>query len=261
MVPSPCALLLRSIFRYQLKQADILMTSYSFHSGCSFGQRSLWSSRTSVVYILPWLSNGFVCRRIHSFLSSRVGWRCLERPFLEARLFATQASTKRSSFDDTSSKAEEEEKRLQMEKVRRNTRLGLTMMFASFAGCVVYALVSWGAPPKDEQGFTITDEFSDMPKWKQYILRTWKEVKFYEKYFKEPSREQLLPDPLKEPYVQPPYTLVVELSGVLVHPDWTTASPIVDNLDPNGLIMYRLYRDATKYTRGHHVKVFCISGF
>ena len=30
---------------------------------------------------------------------------------------------------------------------------------------------------------------------------------------------------------------------------------MIDGLDPEGYIMYRLYRDATKYTNGTHVKV------
>ena len=34
-----------------------------------------------------------------------------------------------------------------------------------------------------------------------------------------------------------------------------SASPVVDGLDPNGMIMYRLFRDATLYTDGTHVKV------
>ena len=38
---------------------------------------------------------------------------------------------------------------------------------------------------------------------------------------KDPSRDQLLPAPLQYPYIQPPYTLVLEMTGVLVHPDWT----------------------------------------
>lgn len=38
---------------------------------------------------------------------------------------------------------------------------------------------------------------------------------------KEPSRDKLLPDPPGAPYYQPPYTLVLELTDVLVHPDWT----------------------------------------
>ena len=33
-----------------------------------------------------------------------------------------------------------------------------------------------------------------------------------------------------------------------------TAFPILDALDPNGYIMYRLFRDATRYVDGHHVK-------
>jgi hypothetical protein len=39
----------------------------------------------------------------------------------------------------------------------------------------------------------------------------------------EPSREKLLPDPVPPPYYQPPYTLVLELTDVLVHPDWTVS--------------------------------------
>ena len=41
---------------------------------------------------------------------------------------------------------------------------------------------------------------------------------------REPSREKLLPDPLTYPYIQPPYTLVLELTDVLVHPDWTVSN-------------------------------------
>ncbi len=41
---------------------------------------------------------------------------------------------------------------------------------------------------------------------------------------KEPSRAKLLPDPLTEPYYQPPLTLVMEMTDVLVHPDWTVST-------------------------------------
>ena len=37
----------------------------------------------------------------------------------------------------------------------------------------------------------------------------------------EPSSEKLLPEPIQYPYFQPPYTLVIEMSGVLLHPEWT----------------------------------------
>ncbi|ESO87777.1 hypothetical protein LOTGIDRAFT_127482, partial [Lottia gigantea] len=106
----------------------------------------------------------------------------------------------------------------------------------------------------------------------------------------EPSRTKLLPDPLEYPYHQPRYTLVLEMTDVLVHPDWGlntgwrfkkrkgieyflskagpplfevviysaengfTADHIVNNLDPQGYITYRLYRDTTKYKKGVHIK-------
>lgn len=34
-----------------------------------------------------------------------------------------------------------------------------------------------------------------------------------------------------------------------------TANPVVDALDPKQRVMYRLYRDCTKYMNGHYVKV------
>ena len=38
--------------------------------------------------------------------------------------------------------------------------------------------------------------------------------------FSEPSSKLLFPDPLQEPYYQPPYTLVLEMTNVLVHPEY-----------------------------------------
>ena len=38
---------------------------------------------------------------------------------------------------------------------------------------------------------------------------------------KEPSTDKLLPEPLKYPYLQPTYTLVIEMTGLLLHPEWT----------------------------------------
>lgn len=43
---------------------------------------------------------------------------------------------------------------------------------------------------------------------------------FYLQQFTQPSSEVLLPDPLPEPYIQPKYTLVLELTDVLVHPEY-----------------------------------------
>ncbi len=38
---------------------------------------------------------------------------------------------------------------------------------------------------------------------------------------KDPSTDKLLPDPVQPPYYQPPYTLVIEMTGVMLHPEWT----------------------------------------
>ena len=42
--------------------------------------------------------------------------------------------------------------------------------------------------------------------------------------FAQPSSKMLLPEPLQEPYYQPPYTLVLELKDVLVHPEYDVSS-------------------------------------
>ncbi|VDM29673.1 unnamed protein product [Toxocara canis] len=116
-------------------------------------------------------------------------------------------------------------------------------------------------------------------------------------YVVEPSREILLPDPLPAPYLQPKYTLVIEMKNVLIAPEWTvgflfsfyktghrfvkrpaldyfldivgypnfevviytsessmTAPQVIESFDPKQRIMYKLYRDCTKYMNGHHVK-------
>jgi import inner membrane translocase subunit TIM50 len=38
---------------------------------------------------------------------------------------------------------------------------------------------------------------------------------------KKPSTDKLLPDPIQPPYYQPPYTLVIEMTGIMLHPEWT----------------------------------------
>ena len=64
----------------------------------------------------------------------------------------------------------------------------------------------------------------------------------------EPSAEKLLPDPLTEPYYQPPYTLVLEMTNVLVHPEWTVS--IICTL--HGYHMY-----ATWVSHVHHMGITC----
>lgn len=47
--------------------------------------------------------------------------------------------------------------------------------------------------------------------------------------FAEPSSKMLLPEPLQEPFYQPPYTLVLELKDVLVHPEYDVSTKDTQN--------------------------------
>lgn len=135
------------------------------------------------------------------------------------------------------------------------------------------------------------DEFSKMPWGVAQLTRGWK--KFREdmrETFAEPSQPILLPPPIGAAFGHTPYTVVFELTGVLVHPEWTyktgwrfkkrqyidyflkqcgppqfelvvytqeqgsTAFPVIDGLDPQGYVAYRLFKDSTKYIKGTHVK-------
>ncbi|XP_062328953.1 mitochondrial import inner membrane translocase subunit TIM50 isoform X1 [Osmerus eperlanus] len=162
-------------------------------------------------------------------------------------------------------------------------------------GGAVGMVYIFGSNSVDEQGNKIPDEFDTDPQVVQQLRRTFKYFQDYRQMIMEPTSPRLLPDPLKEPYYQPPYTLVLELTDVLLHPEWSlatgwrfkkrpgidylfqqlaplyeiviftaetgmTAYPLIDSIDPQGFVMYRLFRDATRYMEGHHVKdVSCLN--
>jgi import inner membrane translocase subunit TIM50 len=108
------------------------------------------------------------------------------------------------------------------------------------------------------------------------------------RFFTEPISNKLLPEPLPNGQ-QPPYTLVLNLHDTLVHSQWdrehgwriqirpgvqyflfylsqfyeivlfTSAQgyecePILEKVDPYGGIMYRLFRESTRYVKGKLVK-------
>ncbi|XP_049281396.1 mitochondrial import inner membrane translocase subunit TIM50-C-like [Anopheles funestus] len=208
-------------------------------------------------------------------------------PQLLSKLFPQTAveGTENESQQEKQRKEEDEEK----ESSWKRMKLGFVFFGFSVSAFCVYMVWVFGAPDHDAEGNLIMDEFMELPTFQQYFRRMWKSMTYYQKMIQEPSREKLLPDPLKYPYVQPPYTLVLEMKDVLVHPDWTyqtgwrfkkrpgvdkfletlaqnyeivvftadqgmTVFPILDALDPRGYIMYRLVRDATHFVDGHHVK-------
>lgn len=107
------------------------------------------------------------------------------------------------------------------------------------------------------------------------------------KKYADPPSDKLLPD--LPPQARHIKTLVLDLDGILIHSDWsrgrgwrtfkrpgaddfikdlaqyyelvvytsqlpTYADPILDRLDPQRMIQYRLYRDSTQYVDGRHVR-------
>jgi mitochondrial import inner membrane translocase subunit TIM50 len=171
-----------------------------------------------------------------------------------------------------------------------NWKITLIIFGSMFGFCVVYVLTNWGAPKLDENNQPIKDEFSSLPFYMQYPKRAMNEVVNYYTVMKDPIQDKLLPDPLQYPYVQPQYTLVIEMTGLLLHPEWTfntgwrykkrpgldyfleqvrypifevvlfsrestiTGAPIAANLDPQGMIHHKLFRESTKFINNHYVK-------
>lgn len=190
--------------------------------------------------------------------------------------------------------AEAKDKEKRQQSQIKATRYSLLALGTMLAGFTAFGISEYGPPRKDEHGNPIPDKFSHHSIVKQYILRTWDAMWNWKQTLEEPVRELLLPDPLQAPYIQPPYTLIIEMNGVLTHPEWTyktgwrfkkrpfvdyllhqcgpplfevviftqdpgfTAHPLLDSLDPNGLIMYRLYRDSTVSSLLSHVPLLTI---
>ncbi|XP_037725256.1 mitochondrial import inner membrane translocase subunit TIM50-C [Drosophila subpulchrella] len=207
---------------------------------------------------------------------------------LLAKLFPQTSPEVDSTAEQERQKREEEEAK-ENERAWKRMKLGFAIFGGGGVAAGLWAVYEFGKPEVDPNGQTIEDDFTHKPLVQQYLQRMWKSMHYYQRMIQEPSRAKLLPDPLKPPYVQPRYTLVLEMKDVLVHPDWTyqtgwrfkkrpgvdhflaecakefeivvftaeqgmTVFPILDALDPNGYIMYRLVRDATHFVDGHHVK-------
>ncbi|XP_033325283.2 mitochondrial import inner membrane translocase subunit TIM50-C [Megalopta genalis] len=185
---------------------------------------------------------------------------------------------------------EEAEQKETRERADRWVKHSFRFFGVVFTIGLSYMIYELARTKYDEQGNAIEDEYSNLPVYQRIYKRFRREYAYYTKMIQEPSRDKLLPDPLKYPYLQPSYTLVLELTDVLIHPDWTyetgwrfkkrpgvdqfleavappqfeivvytaeqglTVFPILDALDPNGYIMYRLVRDTTRFVDGHHVK-------
>ncbi|XP_075234117.1 mitochondrial import inner membrane translocase subunit TIM50-C-like [Lycorma delicatula] len=160
--------------------------------------------------------------------------------------------------------------------------------FFGFSFCYLFYI--FGSPKKDDEGNLIEDEFTSLPLPSQFFKRMLREIDYYNKMMSQPVTDKLLPDPLSPPYYQPKYTLILELTDLLTHADWTyqtgwrfkkrpgvdkflelvtmplfelvvftseqsvAAYPLLEVLDPNGYIMYKLSKTSAEFSDGHYVK-------
>ncbi|KAK4475234.1 hypothetical protein MN116_002310 [Schistosoma mekongi] len=196
-----------------------------------------------------------------------------------------------SAYYSQSSSDSSEKKSQQSGWSGRNAwKLGFITLSCSGLFGFGFALATWGPPRKDDNGIEIEDKFSRTPLIWGYICRTWSSLLEFNQSIKDPVSEKLLPDPVQPPYYQPPYTLVMEMTDVLVHPDWKfrtgwrfkkrpalelflqqlsphyevvvftnesamTGGPVLAQMDPQGqFIHFRLFREATRYKEGKHIK-------
>ena len=81
------------------------------------------------------------------------------------------------------------------------------------------------SPDRDEHGNDIVDEYSPLPFFSQRFQRLKGFLYRTKTEFEEPFSEKLLPDPLPAGYIQPKYTVCIELTGLLVHASWSVSIP------------------------------------
>lgn len=159
------------------------------------------------------------------------------------------------------------------------------LAFLSFLISSVGGVVYWGMPwtqEEDEKGHAdIPNGWTPTLMWQRAKARFQGDLS----YFTDPVFPKLLPD--MDP--APPYTLVISLEDMLVHSEWTKetgwrlakrpgvdyflrylsqyyelviftsqrsqdADPVIRKLDPFRVVMWPLFREATRYEGGEYIK-------
>ncbi|KAH6959233.1 hypothetical protein HG530_009491 [Fusarium avenaceum] len=163
------------------------------------------------------------------------------------------------------------------------TRFALVTAAAGGTLSILYMGRNWEDTIEAERHSDIPNGPSPSLWWKRAKARMTESVTYY----KEPAFEKLLPDP--DPTFERPYTLCLSLDDLLIHSEWSrehgwriakrpgvdyfirylsqyyelvlftsvpyaTGEPIMRKLDPFRLILWPLYREATKFEDGEIVK-------
>jgi len=131
-------------------------------------------------------------------------------------------------FSKTTSQPKYAKDQTDEEKREREMKAASDMRMLKYTGyflciwlvsTVGYIILVWGSPQIDQEGNIIQDQYSSLPTWQQYIKRSFRGIIDYWQTIKDPTSDKLLPEPLPAPY-QPMYTLVIEMSGILLNPEW-----------------------------------------
>uniref|UniRef100_A0A4W5MQ28 Mitochondrial import inner membrane translocase subunit TIM50 n=1 Tax=Hucho hucho TaxID=62062 RepID=A0A4W5MQ28_9TELE len=125
---------------------------------------------------------------------------------------------------DSEQKQDKGEDKKQKENTAYAKKMVMRLAGLMGIGGAVGMVYVFGSNSVDEQGNAIPDEFDNDAPVIQQLRRTLKYFQDYRQMIIEPTSPKLLPDPLREPYYQPPYTLVLELTDVLLHPEWSLAT-------------------------------------
>uniref|UniRef100_A0AAZ3QLN3 Mitochondrial import inner membrane translocase subunit TIM50 n=1 Tax=Oncorhynchus tshawytscha TaxID=74940 RepID=A0AAZ3QLN3_ONCTS len=152
----------------------------------------------------------------------------LAQSILQERLNKQQQNSQGQPPPEGDGDSEQKQDQGEDKKQKENTAYAkkMVMRLAGLMGIggAVGMVYVFGSNSVDEQGNTIPDEFDNDAPVIQQLRRTLKYFQDYRQMIIEPTSPKLLPDPLREPYYQPPYTLVLELTDVLLHPEWSLAT-------------------------------------
>ncbi|XP_058052009.1 mitochondrial import inner membrane translocase subunit TIM50 isoform X2 [Ahaetulla prasina] len=152
-----------------------------------------------------------------------------------------QQQQKKSTGEEDGKGSNEQQEKTKKQNPAYTKRL-LQIVGLLGAGNGVAIIYIFGRNSVDENGAKIPDEFDDDVVIIQQLRRSYKYFKDYSQMIMEPTSPKLLPDPLKEPYYQPPYTLVIELTDVLLHPEWSDISCL--NRDPAKVVVVDCKKEA-----------------
>lgn len=162
-------------------------------------------------------------------------------------------------------------------------------MYASFAFAFLTGSVYYGRPYDEDEEVPAGLQPSELSGWSPGSIysRIKSRMSGSVEYYTEPTSRKLLPD---VPEAQrPPFTLVLSLEDLLIHSEWTRehgwrtakrpgvdyflrylsqyyelvvfttvpyamGDPVLRKLDPFRVIMWPLFREATKYEDGKYIK-------